>query len=110
MGENEPLLKHLPRTEKQKECFPIQCRHVLAVMAALGFAVVYALRVNMSVALVEMVNQTYVDAHGTSIDPECKRSQTNSDHENVRLNFFKKRFQFRFQIFLVCNIKFRIVM
>ncbi|XP_057309380.1 sialin-like [Hydractinia symbiolongicarpus] len=45
-------------------------RYILTFMAHLGFFVVYALRVNLSVALVAMVNSTY--AHGSSsFDPEC---------------------------------------
>ena len=90
MKETTPLLKHLPRSEnleEQKECIRIPCRHVLAGLAAVGFAVVYALRVNLSVALVAMVNQTYADERGSSLDPECERNQTSSELENVRQMF-----------------------
>ena len=42
-----------------RDCFPcIPARYVLSVMGSLGFLIVYALRVNMSVALVAMVNET----------------------------------------------------
>ena len=36
----------------------IPCRYLLSILGCLGFAVVYALRVNLSVALVAMVNST----------------------------------------------------
>ena len=38
-------------------------RHVLVVLGMLGFANVYALRVNLSVALVAMVNSTFANAN-----------------------------------------------
>jgi ACS family sodium-dependent inorganic phosphate cotransporter-like MFS transporter 5 len=51
----------------------IQSRYVLAFWAFCGFFVVYSLRVNLSVAMVAMVNQTdAVDANKTnSSDAEC---------------------------------------
>ena len=85
MQEDVPLLTHLPPNGKKNDCFPIQCRHILAGMAAMGFAVVYALRVNLSVALVAMVNQTYVKERGTSIDSECQRNESDTGLENVRV-------------------------
>ena len=55
------------------ECCPT--RHVLAFLAFSGFVCVYALRVNLSVALVAMVNQTYVKHashyNGSEPAPEC---------------------------------------
>ena len=42
-----------------RDYFPcIPARYVLSVMGCIGFLIVYALRVNMSVALVAMVNET----------------------------------------------------
>ena len=42
-----------------RDYFPcIPARYILSVMGCLGFVIVYALRVNMSVALVAMVNET----------------------------------------------------
>ena len=42
-----------------RDYFPcIPARYVLSVMGSLGFLIVYALRVNISVALVAMVNET----------------------------------------------------
>ncbi|XP_035828102.1 sialin [Aplysia californica] len=49
------------------------CRHILALMAFFGFVNVYALRVNLSVALVAMVNNTGTDkaGHNDTRDGEC---------------------------------------
>lgn len=45
-------------------------RHVFALMGFLGFVNVYAMRVNLSVAIVVMVNNTAIDHHnnGSSVD------------------------------------------
>ena len=45
-------------------------------MSFLGFFNVYALRVNLSVALVAMVNQT--EESNSSVSDECPASDTNS--------------------------------
>ncbi len=59
--------------------FP-SCRHVMTFMAFLGFFNVYALRVNLSVALVAMVNQTVNDT-GNATSDECQGdSSANSTH------------------------------
>ena len=55
-------------------CF--QARHALAVMAFLGFFNVYCLRVNLSVALVAMVNSTSSENSRTS--DECPNDRGNS--------------------------------
>jgi len=44
----------------------MSCRHILAFVAFLGFVNVYCLRVNLSVALVAMVNQTSEAAKNVS--------------------------------------------
>lgn len=49
----------------------ISCRYLLALLSSLGFCVVYALRVNLSVALVSMVNSTYANSNADSANPEC---------------------------------------
>ena len=51
-----------------RDYFPcIPARYILSVMGCIGFVIVYALRVNMSVALVAMVNETATSdrAHGS---------------------------------------------
>lgn len=48
-----------PRSWLKRDCCPcIPARYVLAVMSSIGFMNVYALRVNLSVAIVEMSNDT----------------------------------------------------
>lgn len=42
--------------EDAKTC--LKARHILGIMGFLGFANVYAMRVNLSVAIVAMVNNT----------------------------------------------------
>jgi hypothetical protein len=51
----------------------ISCRHILAFIAFLGFINVYCLRVNLSVALVAMVNQTFAagNRNESNTDDEC---------------------------------------
>ena len=55
----------------------MSCRHLLAFVAFLGFVNVYCLRVNLSVALVAMVNQT-AKAVGSNVSIECPVEEDNS--------------------------------
>ncbi|KAH8270664.1 hypothetical protein KR044_000104 [Drosophila immigrans] len=51
----------IPGAESAEECVDcLQTRHIFGLMGFLGFAVVYAMRVNLSVAIVAMVNQTAI--------------------------------------------------
>ncbi|VDP15300.1 unnamed protein product, partial [Soboliphyme baturini] len=59
-------------------------RHGVTLLCFLGFLITYALRVNLSMAIVAMVNHTAIHAHDvkvnstTGIDEVCKRpSETN---------------------------------
>lgn len=45
-----------PEVEDTKDC--LKSRHILGILGFLGFANVYAMRVNLSVAIVAMVNNT----------------------------------------------------
>lgn len=48
--------------------FP-KARHVLGILGFTGFAIAYAMRVNVSVAIVAMVNKTFVmSANGGTAD------------------------------------------
>lgn len=67
--------------------FP-SCRSILAFMSFLGFINVYCLRVNLSVALVEMVNGTAEaennnGSSGRHTDNTCPRADNSSadDHK-----------------------------
>ena len=61
--------------------FP-SCRHVMTFMAFLGFFNVYALRVNLSVALVAMVNQTVNDTGNVTSDECPGDGSANSTHHS----------------------------
>ena len=61
MEDKVGILPHLS-CENSRESTPrcsVSCRSSLALLGCLGFCVVYSLRVNLSVALVAMVNNTY---------------------------------------------------
>lgn len=58
-------------------------RHVLSLMGFLGFANVYAMRVNLSVAVVAMVNSSAIPHVNTSTQDACPNTATNSStHHN----------------------------
>ena len=60
----------------------------MIVMAHFGFFIVYALRVNLSVVLVAMVNSTYVHStQNSSIDAECKIGTNETVSDDVSWNF-----------------------
>ena len=62
MEEAKTLLPQKPTGSRgclKRDYFPcIPARYVLAIMLSLGFTIVYGLRVNLSVAIVQMVNGT----------------------------------------------------
>ena len=61
-----------------KICIPK--RYILILLSQFGFMVVYALRVNLSVAIVSMVNSTYAKRRP---DPECSSGKNNTVEPNV---------------------------
>ena len=71
MEEEEALLDR-PRQSRSRrwlgrDYFPcVPARYVLAVISSLGFVNVYALRVNLSVAIVEMENDTATLHNGSA--------------------------------------------
>lgn len=62
----------------------IKCRTVLGIMGFLGFAVVYAMRVNLSVAIVAMVNTTKpVPSNDSTLDVCPVTSPSNTSEPSV---------------------------
>lgn len=56
-------------------------RFCLAYLAFLGFVNVYALRVNLSVAIVSMVNSSYlVSPHHSNDSSACPESPSQANH------------------------------
>ncbi|CAB3999987.1 sialin-like [Paramuricea clavata] len=54
-------------------------RHILVLLGLLGFINVYALRVNLSVALVAMVNSTYTNQNSEVSSHECTPDSSTSE-------------------------------
>ena len=76
MEESLPLLqKDRSKTRRNVGCY-VPCRYVLAALSSSGFCVVYLLRVNLSVALVAMVNSTYENERASANSPECQRNSS----------------------------------
>ena len=67
----------------------LSCRHVLAFVAFLGFINVYCLRVNLSVALVAMVNQSIATGNATesNISDECPNYENRTVHHGGEMNW-----------------------
>ena len=64
------------KNEKKTGCLPM--RYAIAILGHCGILVAYAMRVNLSVGLVAMVNSTYVQENShQKMDPECERTVSN---------------------------------
>ena len=88
MDESLPLLdKSSSKSRRDSGCY-LRCRYALAMLACAGFCVVYMLRVNLSVALVAMVNSTYANAKASANNPECQRNTSNTTPEKVGTGTF----------------------
>lgn len=69
-SDTAPLLKkEVEEITVSPKCCSVRCN--LAVLMFFGFAVVYGLRVNLSVAMVAMVNYTGNESIGSQISNEC---------------------------------------
>ena len=85
MEEDAPLLdKRTSKSRQESGCY-FPCRYALAILSCAGFSVVYLLRVNLSVALVAMVNSTYANAKASAHDPECQRNTSAFEYKNLKL-------------------------
>lgn len=79
-------LKPIPNDTKSW----MKARYNLGFLGFLGFALVYAMRVNLSVAIVSMVNQTAFPDHGgnDTSDVCSKRPLINSTFVPVKILFY----------------------
>ena len=77
------LLENSSNSQRERRCY-IPARYVLAALSCSGFCVVYLLRVNLSVALVAMVNSTYANEQASANNPECQRNSSTDSEEKVR--------------------------
>ncbi|XP_031552976.1 sialin-like isoform X2 [Actinia tenebrosa] len=59
MDESSPLIPRFSRENRRSssKC-SLSCRYALTILSMLGFCVMYTIRVNLSIALVEMANST----------------------------------------------------
>ncbi|KAH8319216.1 hypothetical protein KR074_002401 [Drosophila pseudoananassae] len=62
-----PLIRSSAGPEADDGCGLLKTRHIFGLMGFLGFGVVYAMRVNLSVAIVAMVNQTAIPHSNSSV-------------------------------------------
>ncbi|EDO45514.1 predicted protein [Nematostella vectensis] len=86
--EEDCLLRPDVRRSRPGTCWRV--RYTLALLACLGFCVVYGLRVNLSVALVAMVNSTYDGIDGNT-NSECPGGNTpDTTYKNGDFNWDQK--------------------
>ncbi|XP_050392280.1 sialin isoform X1 [Patella vulgata] len=84
----DPSERSLLLQEESKEFFPcLSTRFFLAFMAFLGFVNVYCLRVNLSVAIVKMVNTTD-SADNDTVTNECPGDVDNSTTPSSQGEFY----------------------
>ncbi|KXJ15578.1 Sialin [Exaiptasia diaphana] len=83
MDEKQPLIiqPHRSKTSTSK-CF-VPCRYVLAILSFWGMSVTYSLRVNLSIALVAMVNSTFANANADLNKPECEGDGNTKTHNKT---------------------------
>ena len=80
------LDSHSPeRFRRQSEGCYLPCRYALAILSGSGFCVLFLMRVNLSVAIVAMVNSTYANAKASANNPECQRDKVKTSRVKVSL-------------------------
>ena len=71
--------------EDTKHC--LKARHVLGILGFLGFANVYAMRVNLSVAIVAMVNKTaFPDVVDNNTVDHCPITDDRNNSEIIHVS------------------------
>ena len=71
------------RFRRETERCYLPCRYVLAILSGSGFCVLFLMRVNLSVAIVAMVNSTYANAKASANNPECQRDKVKTSRVKV---------------------------
>jgi len=87
MDEKKALLIQSRSLLKKNYCPCIPARYILAAMSCLGFTIVYALRVNLSVAIVQMDNDT-ATVHAGSAKVSVFVFTTAADSGSDDVNFY----------------------
>lgn len=88
---NQPLIENEDEDHEIKDGEFPKSRQVFALVGFCGFAVVYAMRVNLSISIVSMVNQTAInDNTNQTITDVCPISKpaTNSSVPAVSLTIW----------------------
>lgn len=76
-----------PFRRDTERCY-LPCRYALTILSGSGFCVLFLMRVNLSVAIVAMVNSTYADAKASgpsANNPECQRDKVKTASVKVSL-------------------------
>jgi hypothetical protein len=99
--DNQPLITGCSEFDQKDGKFPKK-RQVLGFLGFSGFAVIYAMRVNLSISIVSMVNQTAINSNtNQSFTDVCPfPTPTNSSVPAVRRDSF-------FPIFVQDDLSFR---
>lgn len=76
---NQPLIESSNQNELKDGPFP-KARQVFALVGFSGFAIVYAMRVNLSISIVSMVNHTAINGNtNKSLTDSCPIPQPTSN-------------------------------
>lgn len=76
-----------PFRRDTERCY-LPCRYALTILSGSGFCILFLMRVNLSVAIVAMVNSTYADAKASgpsANNPECQRDKVKTASVKVSL-------------------------
>lgn len=112
MAESETILKTSSSSYRSRRaaecCIPCKCRYVLAALSCSGFCVIYLLRVNLSVALVAMVNSTYTNEKVSTSNPECQRNLSTSSLQKVITKIASILLRWRVSLFNVFSSHWKV--